>query len=91
MGSEMVKVVPAPGALVQRIRPSCSSTICRVMDRPRPVPWGLVVKNCSNRRRPTSGGMPGPVSRHAMFTVSSSRRVATVSVPPFEQAPRARS
>src|SRR5262245_7713985 len=29
--------------------PSCASTIERVIDRPSPVPWALVVKNESNR------------------------------------------
>ena len=82
MGSVMVKVAPAPGVLVQRMVPPCSSTIWRVMESPRPVPWGLVVKNCSKRRGPTSGEMPGPVSLTDSSTLSSRRRVVTLSVPP---------
>ena len=54
-------MAPAPGVLLQRIVPPCSSTIWREIASPRPVPCGLVVKNCSKRRRPTSAEIPGPL------------------------------
>ena len=37
-GSSMMKVDPLFSSLSARISPSCRSTICRTMDRPRPVP-----------------------------------------------------
>ena len=66
------------------IVPPCrSTTMRRAMSRPRPVPLptSLVVKNASNARAATSGGMPGPVSPISTTTSSPSAAVATRSVP----------
>ena len=38
IGSSMIKVLPSFSLLSQRMSPSCSSTICLTMERPRPVP-----------------------------------------------------
>ena len=44
-GSRMVNSTPPPGRFATAIVPSCRSIICREIARPRPVPFGLVVKN----------------------------------------------
>ena len=42
-GSSTMNLLPAPGAVSTRSAPSASSTRRRTMERPRPVPSGLVV------------------------------------------------
>src|SRR6185436_2584753 len=42
-GSENVKVAPDPALSRPQIRPPCASTIERAMERPMPIPDGLVV------------------------------------------------
>ncbi len=42
-GRWMRTLVPWPGVLSARIVPPCSSTICRAIARPRPVPFTFVV------------------------------------------------
>jgi hypothetical protein len=49
-GRRMEKVEPLWGSLVTRIEPPWCLMIWLVMDRPSPVPPGLVVKNGWNNR-----------------------------------------
>ena len=61
-GSVTVNRVPRPGAELTSMRPSCASTIFRMMASPSPDPCALVVKNGVNIRSTISGGSPGPSS-----------------------------
>src|SRR5262249_2001175 len=66
--------VYSPGCVSTSIDPECCFTMMSwVMDRPRPVPSpaGLVVKKGLNIFSLTSGGMPGPLSRILISTLSS--------------------
>src|SRR5262249_56866751 len=73
--------------------PPCASTIERLIDRPRPRPSRLVVKNGSKSRPAASGGTPVPVS----LTVTSApladraQRIVTSRAPsrPPAAAPKA--
>ena len=67
IGSVTRKVVPWPGADMVSIIPSCASTTLRTMDKPRPVPWGFVVKKGLKIRSRSSSEMPGPWSRTSIF------------------------
>src|SRR5215831_13980472 len=58
--------VPQPGTLSRSMRPACRSTMRRASDRPRPTPFGLVVKSGRNARRATRAGIPTPVSSIAI-------------------------
>ncbi len=68
-GKVNVKHEPAPGSLVTATCPPMSSTSCRTMESPSPVPpkWRVVDASAcskgSNRREIVSGAMPMPVSR----------------------------
>ena len=68
----MVTLDPRPISLEAAIRPRCSSTICREMARPRPVPLALVVKYGSKIRSTSS--MPGPWSRTEITTSGPAAR-----------------
>ncbi len=52
--------------------PPCASTIDRQMDRPIPIPCGLVVKNASKMRVRSLGSMPVPQSATVIRTVLAS-------------------
>ena len=78
-----MKVAPPPSPLRQVSSPPCSSMICRVMDRPSPVPCGLVVKNGSNSRPATSAVIPPPVSE----TNDLPRASPSAAAPDRDRAP----
>ena len=59
-GNHTTNRAPPSAAFSARMRPPAASRIDRLIARPTPSPSGLVVKNGSNRRGSTSGGMPGP-------------------------------
>ena len=52
-------------------RPPWASTMDRQIDRPSPMPFGLVVTNGWNRFAATTGARPGPVSLTVTSTMSS--------------------
>src|SRR5207244_10302696 len=89
LGNTMAKVVPWFNRVWNRSAPPCFSTIRAAMASPSPVPPSLVLKNGSNRRRSTSGGMPLPVSSTSRMTAGSgcpfnrsvAARVRSVMVP----------
>ncbi len=65
IGRRTWKVVPSPGMVSNVSAPPWRSTIivlARGRPWPVPRPTSLVVKNGSNTRAATSGGMPPPVS-----------------------------
>ena len=49
-GSVKRNVAPRSALFSAQMRPPCASTIVREIDSPTPMPFGLVVKNGSNRR-----------------------------------------
>ena len=61
----------------------------RQIDRPRPLPCGLVVKNGSSTRGRFSAGIPHPVSAMAISTSRSAEPTVTVIRPPCGVASRA--
>ena len=82
--------VPAPGAESRStVPPDCTTMPCTVA-RPSPVPPASprVVKNGSNARARTSGGIPAPVSATVRATAAGASptgaadAVAMVTVPP---------
>src|SRR5437588_839038 len=56
------KVAPHGKLSVAHNRPPCDSIIERLIRRPMPVPWGLVVKNALKIWSACCGGRPTPVS-----------------------------
>src|SRR5580704_14950261 len=87
-GIEIVKVDPLPTSEWTVMRPPCSSTMRREIDRPSPVPPFLRVMvlstcwNSSKMRAWSAGAMPGPES-----TTENSKRsaacTARISTPPW--------
>lgn len=77
-GSLMPIVVPPDEGQSTEMSPPWASTMRLTVGRPRPDPRALVVKNGSNMRCRTSGGMPGPVSDTEMRheSLSASRRTS---------------
>ena len=82
-------VLPEPDSLLTPISPPITSTIWRLMARPRPVPpYSRVVElspweNAVNSRSCTSGVMPGPVSltsTRSTMSVSSTRALLVSSL-----------
>ncbi len=63
-GSSTRNVVPAPGVDCTSISPSCICTVRYTIERPIPLPFGLVVKYRSKIRVRSSGLMPTPVSEN---------------------------
>src|SRR6476646_6162035 len=59
-GSWRTIVSPLPGAFRAVSSPPCCSTILLAIASPRPLPFGLVVKNGSKIRSSWSFGMPAP-------------------------------
>src|SRR6202008_4541637 len=51
------KAPPPLGRGSAQMRPRCSSTIVRAIERPTPIPCSLVVKNGSNTRASRSAGI----------------------------------
>src|SRR5665811_636856 len=75
--------VNSPGCVSTSIEPACCLTmISWLSERPRPVPspTGFVVKNGLNIFSFTSGGMPVPLSRILISTLSPRFLVAAASV-----------
>ncbi len=70
-GRRTVNVAPRPGRLSAPIVPPWSATIEREIERPRPWPLSLVVKNGWKSRRATSSVNPTPVSATSTTTGSS--------------------
>jgi hypothetical protein len=56
------KLAPPSLLAEARIVAPCASTIERLMESPRPIPWDLVVKNGSNTCFAVSESIPTPVS-----------------------------
>ncbi len=72
-GSTILNSVNSPGLVSTSMVPACCLTMMSwLSDRPRPVPSpaGLVVKNGLNIFSFTSGGMPVPLSRILISTLS---------------------
>ena len=89
VGSVSVKVAPLPSpALSAAMAPPCSSTRCRAIARPRPIPLCRRVLELSAwRKRSKTWGrkaasMPCPVSATRTLTSSSPRVADTVTAPP---------
>ena len=90
IGNTIRTVVPAsPGSrLSSRVRlctsilPPCSSTILWLIDRPSPLPSGLVVKKGSKIRRRCSTAIPLPVSRISIVSHPPTCRTRRRSNPP---------
>src|ERR1019366_6408799 len=75
--------VNSPGCVSTSIEPACCLTMMSwLSERPRPVPspTGFVVKNGLNIFSFTSGGMPVPLSRILISTLSPRFLVAAASV-----------
>jgi hypothetical protein len=58
----IVKTVPCSGSLSTITSPPCACTISYTIDKPNPVPPGLVVYTSSNIRASSPAGMPLPLS-----------------------------
>src|SRR6185295_12373076 len=86
-GSAIVNTAPFPSPLVAAISPPCCRTICCTMDRPRPVPLGLVVTKSWNTSTPS--GSPGPVSRTTSRAWPSTTPLSTDTSPPSGMASQA--
>src|SRR5450759_2402405 len=72
-GNTILNAVKSPGSDVTSMLPPCCFTIMSwLIDRPSPVPSpeGLVVKNGLNIFSFTSSGIPVPLSRMRISTVS---------------------
>src|SRR6185295_12159642 len=90
-GSTMRNSVNSPGWLSTSIVPACClTTMSWLSDSPSPVPSpaGLVVKNGVNIFSFTSGGMPVPLSRILISTLSPrlfvvAERTGSKAEPPF--------
>src|SRR6266404_887260 len=88
IGTETLKVEPEPSSDSTEMRPPCSSTMRREIDRPSPVPpflRVLVLSTCWNSSKIlawSAGAMPGPES-----TTDMSKRspfcAARISTPPW--------
>lgn len=61
-GSSNSNVAPLSEFLLSARCPPCASTIDRLIDRPTPIPSGLVVKNGVKMRRTLYSLSPGPES-----------------------------
>ena len=59
-GKSIMKRAPAPTSLWAEILPSCCSTICFTIARPRPVPRFFVEKKGSKMRSSVASSMPLP-------------------------------
>src|SRR5436309_4089397 len=81
--------VPLPSSDWMLIVPPASQMIDRQIVNPRPLPFGLVVKNGSRTRERCSGAIPDPPSVMTITTPSSRYWAATVSLPPRPVASRA--
>ena len=82
-GRTILNSVNSPGSVSTSIVPACCFTMMSwLSERPRPVPSpaGLVVKNGLNIFSFTSGGMPVPLSRMRISTLSPRFLVAADSV-----------
>ena len=77
---------PPPSGLSAQIRPPCASMIVRAIDRPRPMPFALVVKKESNRRETSASGMPGPESFTETSTMASASTVLDLDDAPGRAA-----
>ena len=77
-----MNVVPLPNSLYTPMCPPDCLTIVWHVAKPRPVPlpFGLVVKNASNRCALTSSLMPTPVSLTASITYSPGATPACIRV-----------
>ena len=64
-GTRIATRVPFPGSLWISMRPPWRSTMPYTTDRPRPVPFSLVVKNGMNRFFIAAAGMPQPQRRRS--------------------------
>src|SRR5262249_60242170 len=72
----------APQVLSPRVSvPPCFSTIWRQIVSPRPVPFVLVEKSGSNKRSPTSGGIPEPSSLNLRMSPAPSPRPPITRLP----------
>src|SRR5208282_1940504 len=81
--STILNSVNEPGCVSTSIDPPCCLTMMSwLSERPRPVPSpaGFVVKNGLNIFSLTSGGMPVPLSRILISTLSPRFLVAAASV-----------
>src|SRR6186997_2141174 len=82
-GSTIVNSVNCPASVATSIVPPCCFTMMSwLRERPRPVPSpaGFVVKNGSNILARTLSGIPLPLSRTRISTLSPRSRVATKRV-----------
>src|SRR5664279_3819911 len=82
-GRTILNSVNTPGCVSTSIEPACCLTmISWLSERPRPVPspTGFVVKNGLNIFSFTSGGMPVPLSRILISTLSPRFLVAAARV-----------
>lgn len=70
---------PPPGLGSVQMRPPWASTIVREIDRPTPMPCGLVVTNGWNSRAAAASSRPEPVSATLTTAISSSTLVETAS------------
>ena len=61
-GSQTRNTAPPPGRFAALMRPPCPSTIPLAIDKPRPVPLFLVVRNGSKITGSSRGSIPGPSS-----------------------------
>src|SRR5258708_1628021 len=81
-GKTIVNSVNCPGSVSTSIVPPCCFTMMSwLIERPRPVPSpaGLVVKNGLNIFSLTSFGIPAPLSRMRISTLSPRFFVAALS------------
>ncbi len=70
--------MPPPEAFRRVIRPRCDVTMVEQIDRPRPNPPSLVVKNGSKIRFSSASGIPGPRSLTETSTFPSSVSLVTI-------------
>src|SRR6185436_18609360 len=78
-GSATLTVTPDAALLRAQIRPPCASTIVLQTERPRPMPFDLVVTNGSKMRSRSAGGMPLPRSETDAITEPSPPRAVLTS------------
>src|SRR5437867_435873 len=92
LGSSNVTVVPAPTAVRIETDPPDwrAKPYTMLSPRPVPLPASLVVKNGSNARAATSGGIPIPVSEIAKPTNSPSFLGSCGTATPGEAALKVR-
>ena len=81
-GSRTVNVDPRPGSVRYESVPPSSSTICRLTNRPSPVPCGLVVKNGWNSRQRSATEIPRPSSSTLSSTQPAFGAAFQVDPPP---------